>query len=793
MNIFEQYGIKEVSDVTFYAIELNKYDEEVYVPLLYFDTLKVSNIEESTQQAAAKGGLGNPNLIIWDYGKEINLTLEDALFSPASQSLMWGGRFGTKHSKIKGVWNPYVYPKDRFGKQIYLEEIVLEKDDDDTYYYIDDILGKVVYTTEEQILNDGFVKTVCLLTGEIKYSKKVENNSGRYKYIRKDKTVFTDTDQIFGIKSLCPKDKVIHETKESSPLYYYSASFNSSSDETLNEQLKSKKWINGKRPEIAELIVDNFGDFDYIGYKYVPIEDTDNECYFEKVDNKSVGISGCAAESNVTGYIWNKVDLKMISTEGEQDIFYSENVDLRYLVPSDSTNKQVYIARKGLFRKSDTELSKEIYEYTKKDLLFDEENGIIEKSYPYESKVDFYNTIKWNVTLENGEEVIKTTKVKVGTFYIMTDWNLNENTPYDSVHPIEDGMEKTNKIETMLKCVADKTFAIDAESNLAMYNYSMSPKYSEQDLKVYIDPRTMKPFEANSDHFNCQNGDLIEGNLRIIKKDSVYYKWIRTNAKKYTSLGRTIVVDAAHYPKAFKVVGETYIRSRIDNTDERYQFEIPLCKLKSDLNLQLQADGEPTTFNMSLQVLRKEDGEMMRLTKYNIDKDNIVVVDDFAAQMPMPEEYKTYWSKTQSVELEQPEITITNPIDSTAYHLERDLDSPYYRSVPYVEPTSTNLNNLDRSKIVIEEHQNEVKRNTYTEYEDFERTKPTGEVRSEIAEIINHSKVLNPNEYQFEIEEIENEQISSHSDSADLSSLISKEEKTTHIEGKEVDVNEFIF
>lgn len=84
MNIFEQYGIKEVADVTFYAIELNKYDEEVYVPVLYFDTLKVSNLEQTAESTAAKGGLGNPNLIVWDYGKEITLSLEDALYSPAS-------------------------------------------------------------------------------------------------------------------------------------------------------------------------------------------------------------------------------------------------------------------------------------------------------------------------------------------------------------------------------------------------------------------------------------------------------------------------------------------------------------------------------------------------------------------------------------------------------------------------------------------------------------------------------------------------------------------------------------
>ena len=83
-NIFEQYGIKEVADVTLYAIELDKYDNEVYIPVMYLDTLKVSTLEQSASQATANGGKGNPDLITWDFGKEISLSLEDALFTPAS-------------------------------------------------------------------------------------------------------------------------------------------------------------------------------------------------------------------------------------------------------------------------------------------------------------------------------------------------------------------------------------------------------------------------------------------------------------------------------------------------------------------------------------------------------------------------------------------------------------------------------------------------------------------------------------------------------------------------------------
>jgi hypothetical protein len=87
MNILDRYGIKEVADVTFY--DLNA-DGTPKVPVLYLDTLKVSTIEQTAEETDARGGKGNAALISWDYGKEITVTLEDALFSAKSMAIMFG-------------------------------------------------------------------------------------------------------------------------------------------------------------------------------------------------------------------------------------------------------------------------------------------------------------------------------------------------------------------------------------------------------------------------------------------------------------------------------------------------------------------------------------------------------------------------------------------------------------------------------------------------------------------------------------------------------------------------------
>ena len=86
-SILDRYGIKEVADVTFYTIDN---DGKPKSPVLYLDTLKVSTIEQTAEMAEARGGKGNSALIAWDYGKEINVTLEDALFSAKSMAIMFG-------------------------------------------------------------------------------------------------------------------------------------------------------------------------------------------------------------------------------------------------------------------------------------------------------------------------------------------------------------------------------------------------------------------------------------------------------------------------------------------------------------------------------------------------------------------------------------------------------------------------------------------------------------------------------------------------------------------------------
>ena len=105
----EKFGIKEVADVKFFEIGdiesvtgsgiTFKTGKSMDSAVLSLDTLKVSTIEFTAEQSEARGGKGNAPLIIWDYGREVNVTLEDALISMDTLALLFGDE--TEDGKIE--------------------------------------------------------------------------------------------------------------------------------------------------------------------------------------------------------------------------------------------------------------------------------------------------------------------------------------------------------------------------------------------------------------------------------------------------------------------------------------------------------------------------------------------------------------------------------------------------------------------------------------------------------------------------------------------------------------------
>ena len=73
------------------------------------------------------------------------------------------------------------------------------------------------------------------------------------------------------------------------------------------------------------------------------------------------------------------------------------------------------------------------------------------------------------------------------------------------------------------------------------------------------------------------------------------------------------------FPGTYYIQGDTYARSDVDGSDQFFQFIIPKAKMSSENTITLEAEGDPSTFNMNLTVLRPESGEMMKLVQYDLE------------------------------------------------------------------------------------------------------------------------------------------------------------------------------
>ena len=88
-----KFGVREICDVVLRAKSAMKIGNKVFYknePVLYFDTLKTSALENTTNTVYAQGGRGNARLIAWEGEKTITFTMEDALISPMGLSVLTG-------------------------------------------------------------------------------------------------------------------------------------------------------------------------------------------------------------------------------------------------------------------------------------------------------------------------------------------------------------------------------------------------------------------------------------------------------------------------------------------------------------------------------------------------------------------------------------------------------------------------------------------------------------------------------------------------------------------------------
>lgn len=156
----KRYGLKEVANVIFFDISTGK-------PAIFFDTLKVSTIENESESAEARGGQGNGRLMSWDYGRTATLTMQDALLSDVSLAMLSGNAVEDGSKGIKVV-----------GRETLTVKENREKGADDELNTEDDVITYSVTLKESTVENLNIMKVVNGVVDPTVEVSVVENSAG---------------------------------------------------------------------------------------------------------------------------------------------------------------------------------------------------------------------------------------------------------------------------------------------------------------------------------------------------------------------------------------------------------------------------------------------------------------------------------------------------------------------------------------------------------------------------------------------------------------------------------------
>ena len=622
MNLFQKYGIKEVADVVFYSITPIG-DEEFYTPVLYLDTLKVSTLEKSAEKVEAKGGKGNKRLITWNFGKTTTLNLEDALFSPASMSMIWGGKlnaklsdytsaivkcniankYGEQHFSTKAYPSPALTDDEWelvFKSAQWVNYIPFKSSQDSANY------DKECGTENRKYLVEEYTKRNRLEMATADYSINVKINIGsnpnnpdeihdgiltisNYENFRFDnKTNYTNAKDVYiwnaNVKIEDVEEESIICDKYLYDMSYYNMRTDENSDDWKNVygsrvmgNLKPILYSGGANSSI-------YGDKPFEVIFNSELSNTEQNSSFVDYVKRQEENAGeidtipqyTAMPQKIIDHLMSKID--------ELDKIGTIETDMHEVEVIDRMEKCIVKKKEGQ-KISTSEQKNNLFRYYKDD-----------KSSSYTIYYDAKTMLPLLRIDDKGKISGWDTEYKTGKQYVAQYYitNINSGLQFTADEIVKNGIF----VDKSGTPIPDNGIIVSSEINV---------KYENGTYKYIADI----VFEV-SDEFTLKLG-------------TVYYKWTRTvKRKEYEDddiLGRTLVIDAETFPGVYRIVGETYIRNQKTGKDQRYQFTIFNANVSSDTSITLEAEGDPTTFSMQIDVLTPPNDIMMELKQYDVEDD----------------------------------------------------------------------------------------------------------------------------------------------------------------------------
>lgn len=638
VNIFDQYGIKEVADVTLYSIH-KKQDgsgDNYFIPALFLDTLKISSFEKTADDVWATGGSENGRLVSWDYGKTINVTLEDALCTPASLGLCWGGVLSADwvdgHINVNSQACPYENPIERISR---IEKSYYPRNDQDK-----NCVAKMLPHLKDDCVDSqlGLLRMSSVVDGtDISGFGMVKCHSYRWRLVIESivNSVAQVPDRFFDVKGRAYpidinrkvsahslptyrnyKDAVIYKintkTKSAPPLakiiYDYAME---SKGELVKEELQAEN-IGVSQLTLAQLL-EKAG---YIIHADGIVEfsetesDSNSSRYFYPLRSLLTKIPYSTKNDN--SYNFDHVEIlyeikdseivkymapEIVEANALSDIkvTYAENHAMTDLC---GENGQIDLDQIGSIE--DIVLVKEICEADYLAIIVDNDDnyhaliGVYaqkDKNEPKDTVIWYKPKVPVDVSQFKGLDMwLRFSSINELIYFIITKYE-------NDIHNITPVCINANNGNDFWGVDDKKTTVKELENSDAL-------AYKGK-LWAYLNPKTMKPY--SDDYWFHQGEPFLVKSLTL-----------STSEKRIS--GNRIVVKAGVWPGLYMLVGETWIKNSNSHQNERMQIKIPMCKVRSNNTLSLEAAGDPVTFNLDLEVIKPRCGELMEITTYEVEE-----------------------------------------------------------------------------------------------------------------------------------------------------------------------------
>lgn len=152
-------------------------------------------------------------------------------------------------------------------------------------------------------------------------------------------------------------------------------------------------------------------------------------------------------------------------------------------------------------------------------------------------------------------------------------------------------------------------------------NQNPSPAAGGRTQIVYSEEEGVVTEMKADDTLTFSNAAMGMSNATALPGDHIRIFWedvVTGDENADTAVEVTISPET--YPGTYRVIGDTFMRSEKTGKDEAFQFVIGKAKVLSEVTITLEAEGDPSTFEMSLSVLRSDnergEKEMMKLIRY---------------------------------------------------------------------------------------------------------------------------------------------------------------------------------